>query len=178
MRSKTQRRLEDIEGRLSEFEELANKLEAVLDRIGDRFDSITQAVDECVTQDRLDVHEATLRAHVHEVLVKHEELRTAVARGIEDVERRENRIRTTVGRARKALRQAGITPDKLPAMSFSIAEDELRVMDPKSMAGNYATWNYKRMRLTRAATMSRRFVLDGWTRWWGSAPFTSASRLR
>jgi urea transport system substrate-binding protein len=42
----------------------------------------------------------------------------------------------------KALRQAGITPDRIPSMSFSIAENELRVMDPKSMVGDYATWNY------------------------------------
>ena len=40
------------------------------------------------------------------------------------------------------LRAAGITPDKIPAMSFSIAEEELQSMNPKTMAGDYTTWNY------------------------------------
>lgn len=40
------------------------------------------------------------------------------------------------------LREAGVTPERIPTMSFSIAEDELRKMDPPAMAGNYATWNY------------------------------------
>lgn len=42
----------------------------------------------------------------------------------------------------RALRAAGITPDRIPTMSFSIAEDELRGMDPRETAGDYATWNY------------------------------------
>jgi len=40
------------------------------------------------------------------------------------------------------LREAGVTPELIPTMSFSIAEDELRSMDPSTMAGNYAAWNY------------------------------------
>jgi urea transport system substrate-binding protein len=40
------------------------------------------------------------------------------------------------------LRQAGITPEKIPTFSFSIAEDELRSLDKKMMAGDYTTWNY------------------------------------
>ncbi len=40
------------------------------------------------------------------------------------------------------LRAKGVTPDRIPSISFSIAEDELRFMDPKSMAGDYAAWNY------------------------------------
>ncbi len=40
------------------------------------------------------------------------------------------------------LRRAGITPDKIPTMSFSIAEDELRSMNVKEMVGDYASWNY------------------------------------
>jgi len=40
------------------------------------------------------------------------------------------------------LRAAGVTPKQIPTMSFSIAEDELRSMDPGTMAGDYATWNY------------------------------------
>ena len=40
------------------------------------------------------------------------------------------------------MRDAGITPEKIPVMSFSIAEDELRSINPKDLAGNYAAWNY------------------------------------
>jgi urea transport system substrate-binding protein len=40
------------------------------------------------------------------------------------------------------LRAAGVTPGDIPTMSFSIAEDELRNMDPSTIAGDYATWNY------------------------------------
>lgn len=42
----------------------------------------------------------------------------------------------------KALRAAGITPARIPTMSFSIAEDELRSMDARTMAGDFAAWNY------------------------------------
>lgn len=42
----------------------------------------------------------------------------------------------------RELRAAGITPSKIPTVSFSIAEDELRSMNPKGMAGDYAAWNY------------------------------------
>jgi urea transport system substrate-binding protein len=42
----------------------------------------------------------------------------------------------------KALRAAGITPDKIPTMSFSIAEDELRTLGVENMVGDYACWNY------------------------------------
>ena len=42
----------------------------------------------------------------------------------------------------KALRAAGITPDKIPTMSFSIAEDELRMLNAAEMAGDYTAWNY------------------------------------
>lgn len=41
-----------------------------------------------------------------------------------------------------ALRRAGITPQQIPTLSFSIAEDELRRMNPKTMAGDYCAWNY------------------------------------
>lgn len=41
----------------------------------------------------------------------------------------------------KALRQAGITPDKIPAISFSIAESELQAMGAE-VVGDYAVWNY------------------------------------
>lgn len=42
----------------------------------------------------------------------------------------------------KELRAAGITPDQIPTLSFSIAEEELRNSDVKNMVGDYAAWNY------------------------------------
>jgi len=42
----------------------------------------------------------------------------------------------------RELHRAGATPDKIPVMSFSIAEDELRRMNTSSMVGDYAAWNY------------------------------------
>lgn len=42
----------------------------------------------------------------------------------------------------RELRTAGITPDKIPTMSFSIAENELLEMGAEQMAGDYAAWNY------------------------------------
>ncbi|MDJ0725498.1 MAG: urea ABC transporter substrate-binding protein [Prochloraceae cyanobacterium] len=42
----------------------------------------------------------------------------------------------------KALREAGITPEKIPTISFSIAEEELRSMKILDMVGDYAAWNY------------------------------------
>ena len=41
-----------------------------------------------------------------------------------------------------ALRQAGVTPDVVPTISFSIGEEELRHVDVASMVGDYAAWNY------------------------------------
>ena len=40
------------------------------------------------------------------------------------------------------LRDAGLTPDKLPVLSYSIAEDELRLIAPGTVAGHYSAWNY------------------------------------
>ncbi len=42
----------------------------------------------------------------------------------------------------QALREAGISPNQIPTMSFSIAEEELRNMNIQQMAGDYAVWNY------------------------------------
>lgn len=42
----------------------------------------------------------------------------------------------------RGLKKAGITSDKIPVMSFSIAEDELRSLNIKDMVGNYSAWNY------------------------------------
>jgi urea transport system substrate-binding protein len=40
------------------------------------------------------------------------------------------------------LRKAGVTPDRSPVISFSIAEDELRKLAPEDTTGHYAAWNY------------------------------------
>jgi urea ABC transporter urea binding protein len=42
----------------------------------------------------------------------------------------------------RALRRAGIGSDQIPTMSFSLAEPELRSMNGRDLAGDYATWNY------------------------------------
>lgn len=42
----------------------------------------------------------------------------------------------------RALRAAGITPEKIPTMSFSIAEDELRTLGAQQMVDDYVAWNY------------------------------------
>ena len=40
------------------------------------------------------------------------------------------------------LRSRGITPEKIPTISFSIAEDEIRHLGSENMKGDYASWNY------------------------------------
>jgi urea ABC transporter urea binding protein len=42
----------------------------------------------------------------------------------------------------RALRNAGLTAEKLPTLSFSISEEVLSSLGPKQMQGNYAAWNY------------------------------------
>jgi urea transport system substrate-binding protein len=42
----------------------------------------------------------------------------------------------------QGLRKAGITPDKIPTISFSIAEEELRSLPREDVVGDYAVWNY------------------------------------
>lgn len=42
----------------------------------------------------------------------------------------------------RALRAAGVTPEKVPTLSFSLEEEELRHLDSEQMAGDYAAWNY------------------------------------
>ncbi|MCA9507874.1 MAG: urea ABC transporter substrate-binding protein [Myxococcales bacterium] len=41
-----------------------------------------------------------------------------------------------------ALREQGITPDVIPTMSFSITEEEVRLLGHGSMVGDYTTWSY------------------------------------
>lgn len=40
------------------------------------------------------------------------------------------------------LREAGITPDQIPTLSYSIGENELRDIGYRNIAGDYAAWNY------------------------------------
>lgn len=42
----------------------------------------------------------------------------------------------------KQMAAAGMTPDKMPVMSFSIAEPEAQAMGPSLLAGSYTSWNY------------------------------------
>ncbi len=42
----------------------------------------------------------------------------------------------------KQMAAAGLTPDKLPVMSFSIAEPEAKAMGPSLLAGSFTSWNY------------------------------------
>jgi urea transport system substrate-binding protein len=52
----------------------------------------------------------------------------------------------------RSLHAAGITPDRIPTLSFSIGENELRNLD---IAGTYAAWNYFQ---SIARTENLRFV--------------------
>ncbi|MEM7292383.1 MAG: transporter substrate-binding protein [Pseudomonadota bacterium] len=40
------------------------------------------------------------------------------------------------------LRAAGVSPDHIPTVSFSIGENELRYLDAELSEGDYASWNY------------------------------------
>lgn len=40
------------------------------------------------------------------------------------------------------LRQRGITSDLIPTISFSIAENEIKLLGAKNVEGDYAAWNY------------------------------------
>ena len=42
----------------------------------------------------------------------------------------------------RALRAAGITSEKIPTISFSIAEEELTTLSAQDVVGEYAAWNY------------------------------------
>ena len=42
----------------------------------------------------------------------------------------------------QALRKAGISPKRIPTISFSIGEEEISRMHPESMVGDYAVWSY------------------------------------
>ncbi len=55
-------------------------------------------------------------------------------------------ISTVVGDSNKPfyewLQTAGIVPGRIPVLSFSIAEDELRKLPLRAMVGDYAAWDY------------------------------------
>jgi urea transport system substrate-binding protein len=55
-------------------------------------------------------------------------------------------LSTVVGDGNKLfyqqMAQAGLTPARLPVLSFTIAEDELRELPVKEMIGDYAAWSY------------------------------------
>jgi urea transport system substrate-binding protein len=42
----------------------------------------------------------------------------------------------------KQLKDAGLTPDKYPSMSVSIAEEEVKAIGVEYLKGHYAAWNY------------------------------------
>jgi urea transport system substrate-binding protein len=42
----------------------------------------------------------------------------------------------------RELYEAGIRPETMPVISFSIAEDELRKLPPDQTVGHYSAWNY------------------------------------
>jgi urea transport system substrate-binding protein len=41
-----------------------------------------------------------------------------------------------------ALRAAGVTPESIPTISFSIGETEIQHLDASAMGGDFAAWNY------------------------------------
>lgn len=92
-------RLGPLRDRLEDVEERLAHLEAVFGDIDDRIRTIIRGEDGLAASGR-----------VAELEKRLEETRQAVAHGIEDVERRENRIRSTVGRALKVLDEHGFDP--------------------------------------------------------------------
>lgn len=69
----------------------------------------------------------------------------------------------------RALRAAGITPRRIPTVSFSISENELKTMPSLSMTGDYAVWNYFQ---TVDGDANREFVM-GYRTKYGTANTTS-----
>ncbi|RJR45412.1 MAG: urea ABC transporter substrate-binding protein [Deltaproteobacteria bacterium] len=55
----------------------------------------------------------------------------------------------------EALKVAGVTPEDIPVISFSFAEDELRAMGTDLTTGHYCAWNYFQSRNTEE---NRKFV--------------------
>jgi urea transport system substrate-binding protein len=57
----------------------------------------------------------------------------------------------------KQLKAAGITPDKIPVMSYSVAEVEVKGIGPENMVGDYAAWNYF---MSMDTPENKKFVAD------------------
>ena len=55
------------------------------------------------------------------------------------------------------LAKVGITSDKIPVMSFSIAEEEVAKMDLANLSGHYVSWNYYE---TTQTPRNEKFVSD------------------
>ncbi len=55
----------------------------------------------------------------------------------------------------KALQGAGMTPEKYPTMSVSIAEEEVQAIGPQYLKGHFAAWNYFQ---TVDTSASKKFV--------------------
>jgi len=57
----------------------------------------------------------------------------------------------------KQMAAAGMSPEKLPVMSFSIGEQEAQAMGPSLVQGSYAAWNYFQ---TLPGDANAKFVAD------------------
>jgi urea transport system substrate-binding protein len=71
----------------------------------------------------------------------------------------------------RKLAEEGLGPRKVPVISFSIAEDELRHLSAKDVAGDYAAWNYFQGLDTEA---NREFVRTFKARWGTDRPTSDA----
>jgi urea transport system substrate-binding protein len=57
----------------------------------------------------------------------------------------------------KQLKAAGITPDKIPVMSYSVAEEEVTGIGVDNIKGDYAAWNYF---MTVDTPANKKFIAD------------------
>lgn len=69
----------------------------------------------------------------------------------------------------KELRKAGITPERIPTISFSIAEPELKDLGVGSMIGDYACWNY----FESVDTPANDSFIEKFTKEYGASKVTS-----
>jgi len=101
-----------IRQRLGEVEARLGHLEGILDGIQARIDSIARAQnaerDDLVGRSDFRELELGMTRELEEFGRKIDQLGQAVVEGISNVERRENRIRATIGRARKELEAHGL----------------------------------------------------------------------
>ena len=57
----------------------------------------------------------------------------------------------------KQLKDAGITAEKIPVMSFSISEEEISIIGVENFIGHFVAWNYYE---TTETTKNQKFVAD------------------